>query len=127
MTGNATAARIFAVIMLFAGVGCATDPDVNRASQSASQYWSEKAPSGELGKTINVQVLEATRIEDGKIRVRALVDGQQRIGHFNAASGTFDEGYYSLSIERGKKINELEQENHQLKEQLIKAKAKQND
>ena len=105
-------------------VACATSPDAERAAQTATLYWTGKASSGQ---TATVQVLDTTKVDDGKYRVKALVDGQQRVGHFNPESGTFDEGYYSLSVERGKKINELELENRKLKAQLKKAKADQND
>lgn len=87
-----THAGIVAVVMLLAASGCASNHDVERANQTATRYWTEKALPG---RAIEVQVLATTKVEDGKYRVRALVDGQQRIGHFNAESGSFEEGYTS--------------------------------
>jgi hypothetical protein len=97
--------------------GCGTDKNVNRAKLSASKYWTDKAYPG---KAFDVQVTEAVKVEDGKYRVKAMVDGQQRVGLYNPDTENFDEGYYSLSYERGKKIAEMEEEIRYLKDQLEK-------
>ncbi|MBI3544485.1 MAG: hypothetical protein HY075_14535 [Deltaproteobacteria bacterium] len=97
--------------------GCGTDKNINRAKMSAAKYWTDKAYPG---KAFDVQVLDATKVDDGKYRVKAMVDGQQRVGLFNPDTETFDEGYYSLASERGKKIAEIEEENRYLKDQLDK-------
>lgn len=115
-----TLKRIFAVSALAAIVlvaGCGTDKNVNRAKLSASKYWTDKAYPG---KAFDVQVLDAVKVDDGKYRVKAMVDGQQRVGLYNPDTETFDEGYYSLASERGKKIAEMEEENRYLKDQLDK-------
>jgi hypothetical protein len=94
-------------------ISCGTDKNVNRAKLSASKYWTDKSYPG---KAFDVQVTEAVKVDDGKYRVKALVDGEQRTGLYNPDTETFDEGYYSLSHERGKKIAELEEENRYLKD-----------
>ena len=105
------------VAFLVALFGCGTDKNINAAKMSASKYWTDKAYPG---KAFDVQVLDATKVDDGKYRVKAMVDGQQRVGLFNPETETFDEGYYSLASERGKKIAETEEENRYLKDQLDK-------
>lgn len=97
--------------------GCGTDKNVNRAKMSANKYWTDKAYPG---KAFDVQVLDATKVDDGKYRVKAMVDGQQRVGIYNPETETFDEGYYSLASERGKKIAEMEEEIRYLKDQVEK-------
>lgn len=118
--------RASRVLMVGAGLafalgmitGCGTDKNVNRAKLSASKYWTDKAYPG---KAFDVQVTEAVKVDDGKYRVKAVVDGQQRVGLYNPDTESFDEGFYSLSHERGKKIAELEEEVRYLKEQLEKS------
>ena len=104
---------ILVIIFLLTFISCSTDKNVNRAKLSASKYWTDKAYPG---KAFDVQVTEAVKVDDGKYRVKALVDGEQRTGLYNPDTETFDEGYYSLSHERGKKIAELEEENRYLKD-----------
>jgi hypothetical protein len=96
---------------------CGTDKNLNRARLSASKYWTDKAYPG---KAYDVQVLDAVKVDDGKYRVKAMVDGDQRVGLFNPDTESFDEGFYSLSHERGKKIAEMEEENRYLKDRLEK-------
>ncbi len=62
----------------------------------------------------------AVKTDDGKYRVKSLVDGQARVGIYNPDTENFDEGYYTLAYERGKKIAELEEEVRYLKEQVAK-------
>ena len=104
------------LLLLLVGVvffsSCGTDKNVNRAKLVATKYWTDKAYPG---KAFDVQVTEATKVDDGKYRVKALVDGQQRVGLFNPETENFDEGYYSLSYERGKKMAEMEEEIRYLK------------
>lgn len=109
------AGAAIATIVLLSG--CSTDKNINRAKLSASKYWTDKAYPG---KAFDVQVLDAVKADDGKYRVKAMVDGQQRVGLYNPETETFDEGYYSLASERGKKIAEMEEENRYLKDQLDK-------
>lgn len=112
--------RGFALLSLAAVVsvvGCSTDKNINRAKMSAAKYWTDKAAPG---KAFDVQVTEAVKVDDGKYRVKAMVDGQQRVGLFNPDTENFDEGYYTTAYERGKKVAELEEENRYLKDQLDK-------
>lgn len=97
--------------------GCGTDKKVNKAKMSASKYWTDKAYPG---KAFDVQVTEAVKVDDGKYRVKAIVDGEQRVGLYNPETETFDEGYYSLSHERGRKVAEMEEEIRYLKDRLEK-------
>ena len=78
----------------------------NQAKEAAARYWQDKAYPG---KAFDVQVIEAEKTDDG-YRVKGIVDGETRVGVFNAESETFSEGYYSLAKERDKHIAELEQE-----------------
>lgn len=94
--------------------GCGSDPNLNKAKVSGTKYWTDKAYPG---KAYDVQVTEATKVEGGKYRVKALVDGTQRVGIYDPENESFDEGLYTLSYERGKKIAELEEENRYLKDQ----------
>ncbi len=109
--------RKFLFLICFLVFACATDPNINRAKQSGVKYWTDKAYPG---KAYDVQVTEAIKVEDGKYRVKALVDGAQRVGVFDPKTETFDEGYYTLSYERGKKIAEMEEELRYLKTQVEK-------
>ena len=103
-----TVAMMFATIML-AGffTGCASEKGKNKAKENAAKYWQEKAYPG---KSYDVQVVEAEKIEDGNYRVKGIVDGETRVGVFSPETETFSEGYYSLAHERTKRIAELEQE-----------------
>lgn len=88
--------------------GCASSEKKQMsAKETAARYWQNEAYPG---KAYDVQVVEAESIEDGKFRVRGIVDGQNRVGVFNPKTESFSEGYYSLSKEKEKKIAELEQE-----------------
>ena len=111
-----------AVVGLVMVAGCGTDKNINRAKMSANKYWTDKAAPG---KAFDVQVTEATRVDDGKYRVKAMVDGQQRVGLFNPDTENFDEGYYSTAYERGKKIAEMEEELRYLKD-TVEKKEKEN-
>lgn len=97
--------------------GCGTDKKINRAKSSASKYWTDKAYPG---KAFDVQVTEAVKVDGGKYRVKALVDGDQRVGLYDPETETFDEGYYTLSHERGRKVAEMEEEIRYLKDRLEK-------
>lgn len=97
--------------------GCGTDKNINKAKLSGAKYWTDKAYPG---KAFDVQVTEATKVDDGKYRVKAMVDGTERVGLYNPETETFDEGYYTLSHERGKKIAELEEEVRYLKDRSEK-------
>lgn len=110
-----TALNILLLALLV--VACSTDKNINRAKLSGTKYWTDKAYPG---RAHDVQVTEAVRVEDGRYRVKALVDGQSRVGLYNAETETFDEGYYTLSHERGKKIAELEEEVRYLKDRVDK-------
>lgn len=118
--------------------GCGTDKKLNRAKESAARYWQDKAFPG---KSYDVQVIDAEKAEDGKYRVKGIVDGETRVGLFSPETETFSEGYYALSHERSKRIAELEQEvkywkekadssekeNYKLKLQLKSAKGEKVD
>lgn len=97
--------------------GCSTDPNVNKAKLSGSKYWTDKAYPG---KAYDVQVTEATKVEGGKYRVKALVDGETRVGLYDPNTENFDEGYYTAAHERGKKIAEQEEEIRYLKGRIEK-------
>src|SRR5262245_9770117 len=101
-----------AVAVIVIGSGCSTDNNVNKAKLSGVKYWTDKAYPG---KAFDVQVTEATKVDGGKYRVKAMVDGEQRIGLYDPQTESFDEGFYSLSHERGKKIAEMEEEIRYLK------------
>lgn len=103
--------------LLAAGYGCSTDPNINKAKVTGSKYWTDKAYPG---KAYDVQVTEAVKVDGGKYRVKGLVDGQERVGLYNPETETFDEGYYSLSHERGKKIAEMDEEVRYLKDRIEK-------
>ncbi len=96
-----------AAVAIILGVGCSSDKGKNKAKESAAKYWQDKAYPG---KAYDVQVVEAEEIEDGKFRVKGIVDGETRVGVFSPETETFSEGYYSLAHERNKRIAELEQE-----------------
>lgn len=125
-------------VVFLLSVGCSTDPNLNRAKLSGSKYWTDKAYPG---KAFDVQVTDAVKVDGGKYRVKALVDGQERVGLYDPNTENFDEGYYTSAYERGKKIAEqdeeirylkarvdkLEKENYQLKLRLKYVKAKKGD
>jgi hypothetical protein len=100
-------AILISFIFMAALLGCSSVAQKNKAKESAAKYWQDKAYPG---KAFDVQVIEAESVEDGKWRVRGLVDGESRVGVFSPETETFSEGYYSLAHERNKKIAELEQE-----------------
>ena len=97
--------------------GCSSDKEANRAKTTGVKYWVDKAYPG---KAYDVQVTEATKVEDGKYRVKALVDGEQRVGIYDPKTEAFDEGFYSLAHEKTKKVAELEEENRYLKDRAEK-------
>lgn len=105
------------VALAILSTGCGTDKNVNRAKMSGTKYWTDKAHPG---KAYDVQVTEATKVEGGRYRVKALVDGTQRVGLYDPETETFDEGLYTLSYERGKKIAEMEEEVRYLKDRVEK-------
>ena len=87
--------------------GCASEQKKNQAKEAAARFWQDKAYPG---KSFDVQVVEAEKIENGQYRVKGIVDGETRVGTFSPESETFSEGYYSLAQERNKRVAELEQE-----------------
>ncbi len=96
------------IVLSVAFTGCASSEKAkNRAKENAARYWQEKAYPG---KAFDVQVVEATKTDDGQFRVKGIVDGETRVGVFNPETETFSEGYYSLAHEKGKRVAELEQE-----------------
>jgi hypothetical protein len=88
-------------------MGCSSERQKNEAKEAAARYWQEKAYPG---KAYDVQVLEAEKDENGKYRVKGIVDGETRVGEFSPDSETFSEGYYSLAHEKTKRVAELEEE-----------------
>lgn len=111
------------IVSSFLVSGCSTDKNINRAKLSGSKYWVDRAYPG---KAFDVQVTEAVKVEDGRYRVKAIVDGQNRVGLYNPETESFDEGYYSTAYERGKKVAEQEEEIRYLKDRLDKLE-KEND
>lgn len=109
--------RLAVILIISFLAACSTDRNLDRAKQSGLKYWTEKAYPG---KAYSVQVTHAEKAEEGKYKVLALVDGEQRVGFYNPQTQAFDEGLYPLSHERGKRIAELEQEIRFLKERLDK-------
>ena len=106
---------LFAVIafVMAAGLtGCASDKEANRAKMTGAKYWVDKAYPG---KAYDVQVTEAVKGDDGRYRVKALVDGEQRVGTYDPRTESFDEGFYSRAHEKTKKVAEREEENKYLK------------
>lgn len=103
---NTLGATILISVMIF-GVGCSSTREKNQAKESAARYWQDKAYPG---KSFDVQVVEAEKIDGGQYRVKGIVDGETRVGVFNPETETFSEGYYSLAHERNRRIAELEQE-----------------
>ncbi|MBN21389.1 MAG: hypothetical protein CL678_08895 [Bdellovibrionaceae bacterium] len=95
------------LILAMSIVGCSSSKMKRQAKEQAARYWQEKAYPG---KSYDVQVVEAEKVEDGKFRVRGIVDGETRVGVYSPETETFSEGYYSLAHERNKRIAELEQE-----------------
>lgn len=106
-----------AAIALAVGAGCSSTREKNRAMESAARYWQEKAYPG---KAYDVQVVEAEEADDGRYRVRGIVDGETRVGAYNPDTETFSEGFYSLAHERNRRIAELEQEVKYWKEKFDK-------
>ena len=96
-------ATVIAAFMM----GCSTERQKNEAKEAAARYWQEKAYPG---KAYDVQVLDAEKDENGKYRVKGIVDGETRVGEFSPDSETFSEGYYSLAHEKTKRVAELEEE-----------------
>ena len=86
---------------------CSTEKRKNEAKEAAARYWQDKAYPG---KAYDVQVIEAEKADDGKFRVKGIVDGETRVGLFNPDTETFSEGYYSMAHEKTKRVAELEQE-----------------
>src|ERR1700687_2526 len=72
-------------------MGCSSERQKNEAKEAAARYWQEKAYPG---KAYDVQVLDAEKDENGKYRVKGIVDGETRVGEFSPTSETFSEGYY---------------------------------
>jgi hypothetical protein len=87
--------------------GCSSERQKNEAKEAAARYWQDKAYPG---KAYDVQVIEAEKADDGKYRVKGIVDGETRVGEFNPDTETFSEGYYSMAHEKTKRIAELEEE-----------------
>ncbi|MGE4233884.1 MAG: hypothetical protein AB7F43_11195 [Bacteriovoracia bacterium] len=106
---------LFGILLGLMIVSCSSDPNLNKAKQSGAKYWTDKAYPG---KAYDVQVTDATKVDGGKYRVKALVDGDQRVGIYDPENETFDEGFYSLSHERGKKIAEMDEEVRYLKDKV---------
>lgn len=116
MSSKKTLLGILTVVAVSFVWGCA-DKNINRARMTGSKYWTDKAYPG---KAFDVQVTEATKTDDGKYRVKAMVDGETRIGIYNPETESFDEGYYSLAHERGKKNAEMDEEIRYLKDKVEK-------
>ncbi|CAK9251999.1 unnamed protein product [Sphagnum jensenii] len=87
--------------------GCSSERKKNEAKEAAARYWQDKAYPG---KAYDVQVLEAEKSDDGKYRVKGIVDGETRVGEFNPDTETFSEGFYASAHEKQKRIAELEEE-----------------
>jgi uncharacterized protein YceK len=87
--------------------GCSSERKKNEAKEAAARYWQDKAYPG---KAYDVQVLEAEKADDGKYRVKGIVDGETRVGEFNPDTETFSEGYYSMAHEKTRRVAELEEE-----------------
>lgn len=100
-------AVVLGMALATAMTGCSTEKTKNRAKESAARFWQDKAYPG---KAYDVQVVEAEKADDGQYRVKAVVDGETRVGMFNPDTETFSEGYYSLAHERNRRVAELEQE-----------------
>lgn len=108
---NSTVVAALAVLALVSG--CSGERVKNQAKEAAARYWQDKAYPG---KSYDVQVIDAEKVEDGKYRVKGIVDGETRVGVFSPETETFSEGYYSLAHEREKRIAELEQQTKYWKE-----------
>ena len=104
---------VVSLILAVFAVSCSGDRVKNEAKEAAARYWQEKAYPG---KSYDVQVVEAEKVDGGNYRVKGIVDGETRVGVFSPESETFSEGYYSLAHEREKRIAELEQESKYWKE-----------
>lgn len=97
---------VLTLSILFAS-SCSSERVKNQSKEAAAKFWQDKAYPG---KAYDVQVIEAEKAEDGKYRVKGLVDGETRVGLYNPETETFSEGYYSLAHERNRRVAELEQE-----------------
>lgn len=106
--------KIILILIVIAFAGCSSDKAMNKAKMSGMKYWTDKASPG---KAYDVQVTEATEVDGGKYRVKALVDGEARVGVYDPKTEHFDEGYYTVAYEKTKKVAELEEENRYLKAQ----------
>lgn len=107
---------LFLVGVAFLGFsGCSNTKAKNRAKEAAARYWNDQAYPG---KAYDVQVIEAEEVDEGRFRVKGIVDGETRVGVFSPETETFSEGYYSLAHERNKRIAELEQQVKYWKEQF---------
>lgn len=119
--GSLLHAFILVAVLVFTVVtgltGCASDKEANKAKMTGVKYWVDKAYPG---KAHDVQVTEATKTDDGKYRVKALVDGESRVGIYDPRTESFDEGFYTLAHEKTKKVAELEEENRYLKDRVEK-------
>lgn len=102
---------VLTVLLSFSA--CSTQKVKNQAKEAAARYWQDKAYPG---KSYDVQVIDAEKGDDGRYRVKGIVDGETRIGTFNPDTENFSEGYYSLAHEKEKRIAELEQESKYWKE-----------
>ena len=101
---------IFLAVILAGLTGmssCSSSKVKNRAMEKAARYWQDKAYPG---KAHDIQVVEAEKADDGRWRVKGIVDGESRIGLFNPETESFQEGFYSLAKERDKHIAELEEQ-----------------
>ncbi len=96
---------------------CSTDPNINKAKLTGTKYWTDKAYPG---KAYDVQVVDSVKVDGGKYRVKALVDGETRVGIYDPNTENFDEGYYTAAHEKGKKVAEQEQEITYLKGRIEK-------
>jgi hypothetical protein len=106
------------VLILFLGLvvffpACSSVREKNQAKEAAARYWQDKSYPG---KAFDVQVMEAEKADGGRYRVKAIVDGENRVGVYSPESEIFSEGYYSLAHERNRRVAELEQESRYWKE-----------
>ena len=113
---NISKTTLLATLFVFL-LACGTDKNINRAKLSGTKYWTDKAYPG---KAYDVQVIDAAKVDGGKYRVKALVDGESRIGIYDPEHETFDEGYYASAHEKGKKIAEQDEEIKYLKDRVEK-------
>jgi hypothetical protein len=109
--------KVILLVISLGIIACSTDPNVNRAKLSGNKYWTDKAYPG---KAYDVQVTDAVKVDGGKYRVKAIVDGEERVGLYDPKTENFDEGYYTAAHERGKKIAEQDEEIRYLKNRIEK-------